>query len=124
VEIKGKDNDALQRLRNNGSLVLVMHKLETLNVISIVQAFIKFPNVRLFKPKKTHVVRSPFYIVVTEVNMQSEQAQLAILEWKLSGKMRHSILTALDKLIPAYLRIRHAEYWHSSNQNLLFLNPS
>jgi hypothetical protein len=70
---------ALQGLCNYGLLVLVMHKPEGLDTISVVRAFTEFSNVHLFKPKKKHAVRSSFYMVAREVNLQSGQARLAIL---------------------------------------------
>jgi 23S rRNA U2552 (ribose-2'-O)-methylase RlmE/FtsJ len=73
---------ALQRLRDKGSLVLLMHRADSWDTIKIISTFSKFSNVRLFKPLKKHAVRSSFYMVATEVHPRSEDALSAILEWK------------------------------------------
>ncbi|KAF1970794.1 hypothetical protein BU23DRAFT_472800 [Bimuria novae-zelandiae CBS 107.79] len=44
--------------------------------------FSKFSNVRLFKPRKKHAVRSSFYMVATNVRPRSKDAQSAVLEWR------------------------------------------
>jgi hypothetical protein len=73
---------ALQRLRNQGSLVLVMHKPESFDTAEIIRTFIKCSRVRLFKSKRKHAITSSFYIVATEVNTQSEEMRLAVVKWK------------------------------------------
>jgi 23S rRNA U2552 (ribose-2'-O)-methylase RlmE/FtsJ len=73
---------ALQRLRDNGSLVLLMHKAEAWDNIKIISTFSKFSDVCLFKPKRKHAVRSSFYMVATNVHPYSEDALSAIHEWK------------------------------------------
>lgn len=74
---------ALQRLRHHGSLVLLMHKPEAFDTAKIISVFTKISNVCLFKPRKKHAVRSSFYMVATEVDLQSEETRSAILGWKM-----------------------------------------
>jgi 23S rRNA U2552 (ribose-2'-O)-methylase RlmE/FtsJ len=73
---------ALQRLRDQGSLVLVMHKPESFDTADIIRTFTQCSTVRLFKSKKMHAIKSSFYMVATKVNMQSEEVQSAIIKWK------------------------------------------
>jgi 23S rRNA U2552 (ribose-2'-O)-methylase RlmE/FtsJ len=73
---------ALQRLRNQGSLVLVMHKPESFDTAEIIRTFTKCSSVRLFKSKTKHAITSSFYMVAMDVDTQSEAMQSAILEWK------------------------------------------
>jgi hypothetical protein len=73
---------ALQRLRNQGSLVLVMHKPESFDTAEIIRTFIKCSRVRLFKSKRKHAITSSFYMVATEVNTQSEEMRSAFVKWK------------------------------------------
>lgn len=72
----------IQRLRNQGSLVLVMHKLESFDAADVIRTFSKCSNVRLFKSKRKHTITSSFYMVATEVNTQSEEIELAVVKWK------------------------------------------
>ncbi|KAF1828722.1 hypothetical protein BDW02DRAFT_593085 [Decorospora gaudefroyi] len=60
---------ALQRLLDQGSLVLVLYKPEAFCTADIIRT-------------KKHAVRSSFYMVATSVDMQSKETQSAILGWK------------------------------------------
>jgi 23S rRNA U2552 (ribose-2'-O)-methylase RlmE/FtsJ len=73
---------ALQRLRNQGSLVLVMHKPESFDTAEVIRTFTKCSNVRLFKSKTKHAITSSFYMVAMEVDTQSEEMQSAVIKWK------------------------------------------
>jgi hypothetical protein len=73
---------ALQRLRNQGSLVLVMHKPESFNTAEVIHTFTKCSTVRLFKSKTKHAITSSFYIVAMKVDTQSEEMQSAMVKWK------------------------------------------
>ena len=73
---------ALQRLRNQGSLVLVMHKPESFDTAEVIRTFTKCSHVRLFKSKRKHTITSSFYMVATEVDTQSEEMQSAVFKWK------------------------------------------
>jgi hypothetical protein len=71
---------ALQRLRNQGSLVLVMHKPESFNTAKVIRTFTKCSTVRLFKLKTKHINKSSFYIVAIEVATQSKEMQSAVIK--------------------------------------------
>ncbi|KAL1595004.1 hypothetical protein SLS59_008555 [Nothophoma quercina] len=73
---------ALQRLRNRGSLVLVMHKPESFDTAEVIRTFTKCSRVRLFKSKKKHAIKSSFYMVAIEVDTQSGEMQSAVVKWK------------------------------------------
>lgn len=73
---------ALQRLRNQGSLVLVMHKPESFDTAEIIRTFTKCSSVRLFKSKTKHAITSSFYMVAREVDTRSEEMQSAVVKWK------------------------------------------
>jgi 23S rRNA U2552 (ribose-2'-O)-methylase RlmE/FtsJ len=73
---------ALQRLRNQGSLVLVMHKPESFDTTEVIRTFTKCSIVRLFKSKTKHAITSSFYMVAMEVDTQSEEMQSAVVRWK------------------------------------------
>jgi 23S rRNA U2552 (ribose-2'-O)-methylase RlmE/FtsJ len=73
---------ALQRLRNQGSLVLVMHKPESFDTAEVIHTFTKCSSVRLFKSKTKHAISSSFYMVAMKVDTQSEEMQAAVVKWK------------------------------------------
>ena len=73
---------ALQRLRNQGSLVLVMHKPESFATAEVIRTFTECSSVRLFKSKTKHAITSSFYMVAMGVNTQSEEMQSAVVRWK------------------------------------------
>jgi 23S rRNA U2552 (ribose-2'-O)-methylase RlmE/FtsJ len=73
---------ALQRLRNQGSLVLVMHRPESFDTAEVIRTFTKCSSVRLFKSKTKHAITSSFYMVAMEVDTQSEEMQSAVIKWK------------------------------------------
>jgi 23S rRNA U2552 (ribose-2'-O)-methylase RlmE/FtsJ len=73
---------ALQRLRNQGSLVLVMHKSESFDTAEVIRTFTKCSTVRLFKSKTKHAITSSFYMVAMEVDTRSEEMQSAVVKWK------------------------------------------
>ncbi|KAH7381135.1 hypothetical protein DE146DRAFT_728734 [Phaeosphaeria sp. MPI-PUGE-AT-0046c] len=73
---------ALERLRNRGSLVLVMHRPESSDTAEIIRTFTKCSSVRLFKSKTKHAITSSFYMVAMEVDTQSKEMQSAVVKWK------------------------------------------
>jgi 23S rRNA U2552 (ribose-2'-O)-methylase RlmE/FtsJ len=93
---------ALQRLRDNGALILLMHKAEAWETIQIISMFTKFSNVRLFKPRKKHAVRSSFYMITTNVRPRSEEAQSAVLEWRTQWE---SATFGSDSTLPSRPRV-------------------
>ncbi|KAJ9608352.1 hypothetical protein H2200_007340 [Cladophialophora chaetospira] len=73
---------ALQRTRQGGTLIMLLHKVETWHTLQILHAFSKFADLRLFKPERIHGNRSSFYMIATNVQPTSEAAQNAVEEWK------------------------------------------
>lgn len=73
---------ALQRLRNQGSLVLIMHKPESFDTAEIIRTFTKCSSVRLFKSKLKHAITSSFFMVAMHVDTQNEEMQSAVVRWK------------------------------------------
>ena len=73
---------ALQRIRENGSLVVLLHKPEAWNTMELINMFMRFSKVRLFKPRRKHAICSSFYMVATKIYPQTEAAQSANHKWK------------------------------------------
>ncbi|CAG8904763.1 unnamed protein product [Penicillium nalgiovense] len=72
----------LQFLRPGGTMILLLHKLEAWDTVTLVYTFSQFSSVQLFKPKSGHAKRSSFYMVATGIQSQSDKALRAINRWK------------------------------------------
>ncbi|KFX87445.1 hypothetical protein V490_08248 [Pseudogymnoascus sp. VKM F-3557] len=73
---------ALQRIREGGTIVMLLHKIEAWHTLELLYLFNSFSSVRVFKPAKKHAKRSSFYLVATGVHPQSDAAKAAVKGWK------------------------------------------
>lgn len=58
---------AMEHLKDNGTLIAVLHKPESFDTAEILRLFSGFSNITLFKPVKAHAKRSSFYMVAKKV---------------------------------------------------------
>ncbi|OAR01487.1 hypothetical protein LLEC1_03095 [Akanthomyces lecanii] len=72
----------LKHLRAGGTMVILLHKLDSYETASLVQTFGEFSSVKLFKPTKAHTRKSSFYMVASNVQSQQPAALEAIEQWK------------------------------------------
>ncbi|KFX92207.1 hypothetical protein O988_07375 [Pseudogymnoascus sp. VKM F-3808] len=75
---------ALQRIRDGGTIVMLLHKIEAWRTLELLYRFSGFSAVRVFKPAKAHAKRSSFYLVASNVQPQSDAAKAAVKVWKQS----------------------------------------
>ncbi|EKG17570.1 Ribosomal RNA methyltransferase RrmJ/FtsJ [Macrophomina phaseolina MS6] len=73
---------ALQRIKAGGTLLMLLHKLESLDTLELLYKVSKFSKIQLFKPKKKHSKRSSFYLVAKEVDPHSQFTLLTLKSWK------------------------------------------
>jgi 23S rRNA U2552 (ribose-2'-O)-methylase RlmE/FtsJ len=73
---------ALQRIRVNGKIVALLHKVDSWNTVAFLHTLSKFSKLRLFKPVRKHAIRSSFYVVAEQIKPQSECALQAVATWK------------------------------------------
>ncbi|KAK2626828.1 hypothetical protein QTJ16_004003 [Diplocarpon rosae] len=75
---------AMQRIRRDGkgTLVMLLHKVESWSSVYTMYLISKFATIQTFKPLKKHQTRSSFYMIATNVDTQSEYAISAVKEWK------------------------------------------
>lgn len=73
---------ALQRIKQDGKLVILLHKLDTWDAVLLVHTLGTFSSLQLFKPKKKHAVRSSFYVVAEQMQPESPYFQAAVANWK------------------------------------------
>ncbi|RYP26611.1 hypothetical protein DL767_007958 [Monosporascus sp. MG133] len=72
----------LEHLRPGGTMVVLLHKLEEWDTLSLLYCFSRFATVRTFKPRTGHATRSSFYMVATDIRSRGPEAQAAIARWK------------------------------------------
>ncbi|KAF4633576.1 hypothetical protein G7Y89_g4541 [Cudoniella acicularis] len=73
---------AMQRVAEGGTIIMLLHKIDSWGAASILYTFSKFAKVEVFKPTKKHATRSSFYLIAKEVRSGSEDAKKAVQEWK------------------------------------------
>ena len=73
---------AMQRVRQDGKIVMMLHKIDAWDTVALLYTFSKFSSLRLFKPKKKHSIRSSFYLIAEEIQPQSIEALCAVAAWK------------------------------------------
>jgi hypothetical protein len=75
---------ALQRIRNGGTLIMLLHKMDAWDTVELLYEFSHFSTIQVFKPKKKHAIRSSFYLIAKDVKPDSDAAQAAIGRWKMA----------------------------------------
>jgi 23S rRNA U2552 (ribose-2'-O)-methylase RlmE/FtsJ len=75
---------AMQRIIPGGTMVILLRRPDTWDVVHLLHQFNSFANIQLFKPYKKHAVRSTFYLVAKNVQPEAESANAALEEWKKS----------------------------------------
>jgi 23S rRNA U2552 (ribose-2'-O)-methylase RlmE/FtsJ len=73
---------ALQRIAAGGTIVMLLHKIDSFQAAFTLHTFSKFAEVDSFKPARKHGTRSSFYMVAKNVQPQSTAALSAIKDWK------------------------------------------
>ncbi|PGG97287.1 hypothetical protein AJ79_09273 [Helicocarpus griseus UAMH5409] len=72
----------LEHVRENGTMIVLLHKLESWESVQVLYTFSKFCSVRVFKPGRFHAKRSSFYMVATKIQNRHPEAVLAVSRWK------------------------------------------
>ncbi|KAI9644464.1 hypothetical protein NHQ30_006485 [Ciborinia camelliae] len=73
---------AMNRIHNGGTLVMLLHKVDTWHSAFLLYTFSKFAKVEVFKPIRKHATRSSFYMIAKEININHPEAFKAISGWK------------------------------------------
>jgi len=77
----------LERVKVGGTMVVLLHKFEAADTVSLLYTFNKFASIKLFKPTRHHAKRSSFYMVATNIQSQHCEAVLAVERWKRQWKV-------------------------------------
>lgn len=77
----------LEHLQPGGTMMVLLHKVESWDTVCLLHSFSKFSDVRVFKPKLGHQKRSSFYMIAQKVQTGSQEATAAVQEWKRQWKI-------------------------------------
>jgi 23S rRNA U2552 (ribose-2'-O)-methylase RlmE/FtsJ len=73
---------ATQRIKKDGKMVILLHKLDAFHTILLLHTLSKFASLQLFKPVKEHAVQSSLYVVAEHIQPESTYFQEAVTTWK------------------------------------------
>lgn len=73
---------ALNRLKPGGSLILLLHRVESWDTVCLLHAFHQFSDIQLFKHPKFHAIKSSFYMVAKNINLNHDTTKLSMRYWK------------------------------------------
>ncbi|KAN0072407.1 hypothetical protein V8E54_009336 [Elaphomyces granulatus] len=74
----------LSRIKPGGSMIVLLHKVDHWDSLTLLETFNEFSRIQLFKPEKCHAIRSSFYLIAKDVQPQSPHAVSAVASWKRS----------------------------------------
>lgn len=78
---------AVSRVKKGGRMIMLLHKPETWNSLTLFYTFSKFAKIQLFKPSQQHQYKSSFYMLAFDVQSQSEAARTAVQQWTREWKV-------------------------------------
>lgn len=73
---------ALQRIAQDGTIVVLLHRLDAWNTVALLYSLSKFSTLELFKPEKKHAVKSSFYVVAKDVQSHCAELSMVVEGWK------------------------------------------
>ncbi|KAI0534572.1 hypothetical protein GGR58DRAFT_516043 [Xylaria digitata] len=73
---------SLEHMKPGGTMLVLLHKVESWKSVLILRTFCKFSDVKTFKPTKAHATRSSCYMVASNIQPQHEDAIRAVQTWK------------------------------------------
>lgn len=88
---------AMNRIRNGGTMVVVLHRADTWANLELFHRFSKFSDadkMKLFKPARAHARKGSFYLVVRAVDPESMDAVEAVAGWRRAWRAASMLLSA------------------------------
>ncbi|RKL47464.1 hypothetical protein BFJ72_g1698 [Fusarium proliferatum] len=77
----------LEHLMNGGTMVILMHKLDSWRSFDLIHQFSKMATVKLYKHYRHHKIRSSFYLVAKNIQAESAFAKEMVALWKRTYKI-------------------------------------
>ena len=78
---------ALERVREGGTMVVLLHKVDGWDSVQMLYTFRQFSRVRVFKPRMGHAKQSSFYMVAMDIRVGCLECVRAIERWKALWKV-------------------------------------
>ena len=76
----------LRHVKVGGSMVILLHKIDSWKSVLVLRAFDRFADIAIFKPLTAHTSRGSFYLVAKNIQTHHEDALEAINGWTQSWK--------------------------------------
>lgn len=73
---------AMQRIETGGTLIMLLHNVQSYETMKILGLFDKIAEIQLFKPVSGHQKRGSFYLIAKKVQPEHPEAVAAVNEWK------------------------------------------
>ncbi|KAJ5925501.1 hypothetical protein N7454_008140 [Penicillium verhagenii] len=73
---------AMNHLKNGGSMILLLHRVEQWDTVCILNAFNQFSDIRVYKHPKCHAIKSSFYLVATNIDPEHPAAKESVKYWR------------------------------------------
>ncbi|MCJ1309250.1 hypothetical protein MMC25_002908 [Agyrium rufum] len=77
----------LRHVRIGGTMVVLLHKVEAIDTVTLLHTFSGFSSVQLFKPARNHAKRSSFYMIASNIQPQHNEAKAAVERWQRQWKV-------------------------------------
>ena len=77
----------LEHIREGGTMVILLHKLEAWHNLRLLQLLDSFSNIQLFKSTRSHATRSSFYAIAQNIQVSNARVAEAISIWKQQWKI-------------------------------------
>ncbi|KAG8630244.1 hypothetical protein KVT40_001863 [Elsinoe batatas] len=72
----------LEHIDPGGTMIILLHKLETFNTANLLHKFSKFASLKVYKSVKYHAKRSSFYLIATNIQPYHVEALSVVSAWK------------------------------------------
>jgi hypothetical protein len=78
----------LEHVKVGGTMVILMHKVESWETVCTLHTFSKFSDITLFKSSRCHTIRASFYLVAKNIQPHKFDAIEALTNWKKDWSFR------------------------------------
>lgn len=72
----------LKRIRNGGSMIVLLHRINNVRTFRLINLLHECSSIQLFKPPKSHAIKSSFYLLASNVQSESQACLNAMAMFK------------------------------------------
>jgi len=73
---------AINHLKPGGSMALLLQRIEAWDTVCILNAFSQFSDIQLYKHPKCHAMKSSFYLVAKNIDLEHPAAKQSVSHWR------------------------------------------